>query len=104
MNGKKLSDLDVVPVLFPLQVVLNQNQLLVRGAVDSIELSVRSSFFNPINFYVVDTEPRKMHSRSSKQQRGCHNGILDVQIAIDSADRFLGADNTTVKLRLGSNL
>src|SRR5262249_34291520 len=44
-----------------------------------------------------------MHSRLSKKQGGSHGMNLDVDVAMDSAGRFSGADNTTLKLTLGSN-
>jgi hypothetical protein len=42
-----------------------------------------------------------MHSRLSKKQRGSHKS--DVDVAMDAADLFSGADNTTMKLTFGSD-
>jgi hypothetical protein len=44
-----------------------------------------------------------MHSRSSEKQR-CSHTDSDVDVAMDTAGFFLGADNTTLKVTLGSNL
>src|SRR5438552_18380275 len=93
-----------MPVFFALQIVFNEDQRLIRRTSDSIKFPVRASFFNWPDFYVIDIQTRKMHSRSSEKQRGSHGGKLDVDVAMDAADLFLGADNTTMKLTLGSNL
>src|SRR5437762_4758469 len=92
-----------MPVFFALQIVFNEDQRLIRRTLDSIKLAVRASFFNWPDFYVIDIQTRKMHSRSSEKQRGSHGGKSDVDVAMDAADLFLGADNTTMKLTFGSN-
>jgi hypothetical protein len=104
MGVEKLRDLDVVPVFFALQIVFNQDQLLVRGAIDSIKFSVRASFFDWLDCDLIDIQTRKMHSRLSEKQRRFHWSDLDVDVAMDAASLFFGADNTTLKLTLGSNL
>src|SRR4029077_14299748 len=86
-----------------LQIVLNKNQPLIRSAVDSIKFPVRTSFFDRPDFYVIDIQTRKMHSRLSEKQRGSHGLELDVDVAMDAAGLFFGADNTTLKLALRSN-
>jgi hypothetical protein len=45
-----------------------------------------------------------MHARLSEKQRRSHGLDLDVDVAMDASGLFLGADNTTLKLTLGSNL
>ncbi len=104
MGVEEFRDLDVVPIFFALQIVFNKNQSLVRIAMDPIKFAVRASFFNWPDFYLLDVQTRKMHSRLSEKQRRSHWLDLDVNVAMDSAGFFLGADNTTLKLTLGSNL
>ena len=104
MPVEKLRDLDVMLVFFELQIVFNKDQPLIRGAINSIKLPVRASFFNWADFYLIEIQTRKMHSRSSEKQRRSHGLELDVDVAMDAAGLFLGADNTTLKLTLGSNL
>src|SRR6476469_10064930 len=72
MGVEKLRDLDVVPVFFALQIVFNQDQLLVRGAVDSIKFSVRASFFDWLDCDLIDIQTRKMHPRLSEKERRFH--------------------------------
>ena len=106
MRVEKPRDLDVVPVFFALQIIFNQDQsgsYRIRSTMDSIKFPIRASFFNWHYFYLTDIEARKMHSRLSKKQRGSHGLELDVDVAMDAAGPFLGADNTTLKLALGSN-
>ncbi len=89
---------------FALQIVLNQDQsgsCRICTAMDSIKFPVRTSFFDRPDFYLIDIQTRKMHSRLSKKQRGSHKS--DVDVAMDAADLFSGADNTTMKLTFGSD-
>jgi len=44
-----------------------------------------------------------MHSRLSEKQRRFHGLDLDVDVAMDAAGLFFGADNTVLKASLGSN-
>src|SRR5437762_6001301 len=97
MGVEKLRDLDVVPVFFALQIVFHQDQLLVRGAIDSIKFSVRASFFDWLDCGLIDIQTRKMHSRLPEKQRRFHSLDLNVDIAMVAAGLFLGADNTTLK-------
>src|SRR4029077_13297046 len=100
---EEFRDLDVVPIFFALQIVFNKNQSLVRIAMDSIKFAVRASLFNWPDFYLIDVQPRKMHSRLSEKQRRSHGLDLDVDVTMDAAGLFFGADNTTLKLALGSD-
>ena len=73
---EKLCDLDVMPVFFALQIVPNQDQsgsCRICTAMDSIKFPVRTSFFDRPDFYLIDIQTRKMHSRLSKKQRGSHS-------------------------------
>src|SRR5205807_6764553 len=99
---EKLRDLDVMPVLFPLEVVLYQNERLLRRATDPVEFPVGAAFLNRRNLYFVDIESRKVPPRLAKKDFGFH--YSDVDVAMGAADVFLGADNTTNKLTFGSNL
>src|SRR6266513_1130541 len=73
MGIEKLRDPDVVPVFFAFQIVLNKDQLLVRGAIDSIKFSIRASFYDRLDRYLIDIQTRKMHSRLSEEQRRFHD-------------------------------
>src|SRR5205814_6904947 len=64
------SDLDIMPVFFALQIVLNENQPLIRSATDPVKFPVGATFLNWRDFYLTDIQTRKMHSRLSKKQ-GC---------------------------------
>jgi hypothetical protein len=69
---EKFRNLDVVPIFFALQIVFDQDQRLICRAIDSIEFAVRTPFFNWPDFYLLDIQTRKMHSRSSEKQRRFH--------------------------------
>ena len=103
MAVEKLRDLDVMPVFFALKIVSNKNQPSIRSAMDSIKFPIRASFFDWGDFYLVEIQTREMHSRSSEKQRRSHTDS-DVDVAMDTAGLFFGADNTTLKVALGSNL
>src|SRR5437868_7305139 len=64
---QKLRDFDVVAILFPLEVIFDQDKCLFSGTSDSIELSIRAAFFNWRDLHVIDCEPREMHPSLAKQ-------------------------------------
>src|SRR5437899_5066379 len=75
---EKLRDLDVMPVFFALQIIFHQDQsgsCRIRTAMDPIKFPVRTSFFDRPDFYLIDIQTRKMHSRLSKKQRRSHSGF-----------------------------
>src|SRR5437667_12150416 len=67
-----LRDVYVMPVFFAVEIVLNKDQLLIRGAIDSIKFSVRASLFDWLDCYLIDIQTRKMHSGLSEKQRRSH--------------------------------
>jgi hypothetical protein len=70
---EKFGNLDVMLILFALQIVFDQNQRLVHGATNSIKFPVRSSFFDWPDFYLIDIQTREMHPRSPEKKVGSHN-------------------------------
>ena len=70
---EKLRDLDVMPVLFALEIIFYQNERLVGRRAHTIKFSVRSAFLNRRDVYVIDIEPRKARPRLVKQEIGLHN-------------------------------
>src|SRR2546423_11991734 len=70
---QKLRDLDVMTVLFPLEIIFYQDQRLVGGTTDTIKSSVRSSLFDRRNIYLIDIEARKMPARLVEKRFGAHD-------------------------------
>jgi len=69
---EKFCDRDVVPVFFALQIVFHEDERLRRRAIHSIKFSVRAAFLDWRDFYLIDIETRKMHSRLAKKEIGSH--------------------------------
>ena len=70
---EKFGNLDVMLILFALQIVFDQNHRLVHGATNSIKFPVRSSSFDGPDFYLIDIQTREMHPRSPEKKVGSHN-------------------------------
>jgi hypothetical protein len=69
---EKSGNLELMPIFFALQIVLNQDERLFRRATDSIKFSVRSSLVDRRDFYLGDIQTREMHPRLSKKKVGSH--------------------------------
>ena len=70
VRGQELGDLDVMPVLFPLEIVFNQNDRLIRRTADAIKFPVRTAFLDRRDFDLGFFESREMNSRLPEQQVG----------------------------------
>src|ERR1700738_4962331 len=70
---EKLRDLDVMPVLFALEIIFYQDERLVRRRADAIKLPVRSAFLDRGDIDVIDIELRNARSRLAKQEIGLHD-------------------------------
>ena len=68
MPGQELRDLDVMPVLLPLEVVLNQNDRLVGRTANAVEFPVRSPFFDRRYPDRRFFKPRKMNPGLAEKQ------------------------------------
>ena len=99
---QKLRDLDVVAVLFALEIVFYQDKRLLGRATDAIKFPVGPAFFDRSNLYFIDIESRKVSPRLPKKELGSHDS--DVDVAMGATDSFSGADNTANELTFGSNL
>src|SRR5437016_2706528 len=99
---EKLRDLDVVPVLFALEIIFYQDERLFRGTTDAVKFPVRSALFDRQNFYFIDIESRKVPPRLAEKDLGSHES--DVDVAMCASGGFSGADNTTNQFTFGSNL
>jgi hypothetical protein len=73
MRVEELRNRDVMPIFFALQVIFNQDQTLLLGTTNPIKVSVRSAFFDWLDFYLADIQAREMHSRLSKKKVGSHS-------------------------------
>jgi hypothetical protein len=93
---EKFCDRNVVPVFFAFQIVFHEDERLLRRAIHSIKFSVRAAFLDWRDFYLIDIETRKMHSRLAKKEIGSHVA-LDIDVAMDAARSAAGADNTTLE-------
>ena len=72
VGAEELGDLDVLPVLFPLEVVLYQNQGLIRRSANAIKLPIGSAFSNGSDLYRRLIEPRQMESGLPEQEISLH--------------------------------
>ena len=68
--GQELCDLDVMPVLFALEAVLNENDRLLRRAADAIEFPVRAAFLDRRDLDLRFLEAREMNPRLPEQLIG----------------------------------
>jgi hypothetical protein len=68
--GEELRDLDVVPVLFAFEVVLHQDDRLVRRAANPVEFPVRSPLLDRGDFDLRFLEPGKMDPGLPEEQFG----------------------------------
>src|ERR1700730_1399870 len=69
---QKSRDLDVMTVLFPFEVVLHQDELLLRGVVNPVKLSPRSASLDRRDLYRVDIKSRKMDPGLMEKAFGFH--------------------------------
>ena len=67
---EKLGDRDVMPVLLALEIVLNENDRLLRRTGDTIKPSVRATFLDRRDLDRGFLEARKMNSRLPQEQVG----------------------------------
>ena len=72
MRLKKLCDLDVVTVLFPLEIVLHQDERLLRRAANAVKFPVRTALLDRPNLYFIDIKSRKVPSRLAEKDLGSH--------------------------------
>src|SRR5437588_7012395 len=68
--GQELRDLNVVPVLFALEAVLNENDRLIRRAADTVKFPVRAAFLDRRDFDLRFLEAWKMNPRLPEQLIG----------------------------------
>src|SRR6266480_5831110 len=82
VRGQEFRDLDVMAVLFPLEIVLNQNDRLLRRTTDPIKLPVRSAFLDRRDLDVHFFETREMDPRlaEKKFRCRCHGGRLRLYV------------------------
>jgi hypothetical protein len=52
VDVEKFRDLDVMPIFVALQIVLNQDERLIRRATNAIKFSIGPAFFDRMNFYI----------------------------------------------------
>ena len=52
VDVEKFRDLDVMAVFVALQIVLNQDERLIRRATNPIKFSIGPAFFDRVNFYI----------------------------------------------------
>ena len=98
VRRQKLRDLDVMPVLFPLQIVLNQNDRLLRRTTDPVKFSVGAALLDRSDPDLRFFEPRKMNAGLPEKL------VLDVGVTEIAFGFTLGADNTGPEVRSGSDL
>src|SRR2546421_1562566 len=68
--GQELRDLDVMPVLFALEAVLNENDRLFRCAPDAVEFPIRTAFLERRDLDLRFLEAREMNPRLPEQLIG----------------------------------
>src|SRR5437868_10760571 len=100
MFGQKLRDLDVMPVLFPLEAVLNQDDRLIGRTTDPVKFPIRAALFDRSDLHLVHIETRKVYPGLPKKKIGTHES--DVGVTVDARDFFPGADNTPNQFTAGS--
>src|SRR5205823_14243896 len=99
---QKLRDLDVVAVLFALEIVFYQDKRLLGRATAAIKFPVGAAFFDRSNHYFIDIESRKVSPRLPKKELGSHES--DVYVAMGATDSCSSSDNTANELTFGSKL
>jgi len=70
---QKLRDFDVVTILFPVEIVFDQNECLVRRAMNPVKAAIGSALFDRRDFDFIDIEARKVHPRLANKEIGPHN-------------------------------
>src|SRR5438067_998264 len=60
--SQKIRDRDIMPVLLALEIILNQNELLLRRAMHSIEFAIGAPLLNWSDFDLAEIKTRKTHS------------------------------------------
>src|SRR3984893_1366510 len=70
---EKLRDLDVMPVFLTLEIIFYQDERLIRRRAHAVKFSVRPTFLNRRDVYVVDIEMRNACPRLAKQEIGLHD-------------------------------
>src|SRR5204862_6065706 len=99
---QKLRDLDVVAVLFALEIVFYQDKRLLGRATDAIKFPVGPAFFDRSNLYFIDIESRKVPPRLPEKEVGSYES--DVDVAMRATDSFLAADTTANEITFARNL
>ncbi len=72
MELEKFRDFYVMPIFVALQIVLNQDERLIRRATNPIKFSVGPAFFDWANFYIGYIQQRKMHPCAPEKKVGPH--------------------------------
>src|SRR4051812_47618630 len=72
VSVEELRDSYVMTVLFSLEVVLNQDQLLFGCVVDPVKFPARAALFDRSDLHRVDVDPRKMDPSLAKKGLGFH--------------------------------
>src|SRR5436190_18835554 len=97
---QKLRDLDVVAVLFALEIVFYQDKRLLGRATDAIKFPVGAAFFDRSNPYLIDIESLQVSPPLPKKDLGSHDSDLDVALGV--TNRYSGADKKANELAFES--
>src|SRR5436190_5269894 len=68
--GEKLRDSDVVPVLFPLEAILHQDDRLLRRTADPVKFPIGAALLDRRDFDARFVQPGEMQARLAEQTGG----------------------------------